>query len=62
MSKPAKFDNGRKLSKVEYEAAIKFKVFESKCQNNSLLKRIKKEAKRKFKLYTSAYANAWIRR
>ena len=41
MSKPAKFDNGRKLSKVEYEAAIKFKVFESKCQNNSLLKRIK---------------------
>jgi len=62
MPKPAEFDKGRKLSKVEYEAALKFKVFEGRCQNKSLLKRIKKEAKRKFKVYPSAYANAWIKK
>ena len=62
MVKPAKFDKGRKLSKVEYEAAIKFKVFEGKCQNESLLKKLKREARKKFNVYPSAYANAWIRR
>ena len=62
MPKPAEFDKGKKLSKVEYEAALKFKVFEGRCQNKSLLKRIKKEAKRKFKVYPSAYANAWIKK
>ena len=62
MVKPAKFDKGRKLSKVEYEAALKFKVFEGKCQNESLLKKLKREARKKFNVYPSAYANAWIRR
>ena len=60
--KPAKFDKGRKLSKVEYEAALKFSVFKSRCQNESLLKRLKKEAKKKFNVYPSAYANAWIKK
>ena len=62
MVKPAKFDKGRKLSKVEYEAVLKFKIFESKCQNKSLLKRIKEKAKRKLKVYPSAFANAWIKK
>ena len=42
--KPAKFDKGRKLSKVEYEAALKFSVFKSRCQNES--KKIKKRSKK----------------
>lgn len=62
MVKPAKFDKGRKLSKVEYEAALKFAVFKGRCQNESLLKRLKKEAKKKFNIYPSAYANAWIKK
>ena len=62
MSKPAKFDKGRKLSKVEYEAALKFAVFRGRCQNESLLKRLKREAKKKFNVYPSAYANAWIKK
>ena len=60
--KPAKFDKGRKLSKVEYEAALKFAVFKGRCQNGSLLKRLKREAKKKFNVYPSAYANAWIKK
>ena len=60
--KPAKFDKGRKLSKVEYEAALKFAVFKDRCQNGSLLKRLKREAKKKFNVYPSAYANAWIKK
>ena len=62
MVKPAKFDKGRKLSKVEYEAALKFAVFKGRCQNESLLKRLKREAKKKFNVYPSAYANAWIKK
>ena len=62
MTKPAKFDKGRKLSKVEYEAALKFAVFRGRCQNESLLKRLKREAKKKFNVYPSAYANAWIKK
>ena len=62
MPKPAKFDKGKKLSKVEYEAALKFAVFKGRCQNESLLKRLKREAKKKFNVYPSAYANAWIKK
>ena len=62
MPKPAKFNKGKKLSKVEYEAALKFAVFKGRCQNESLLKRLKREAKKKFNVYPSAYANAWIKK
>ena len=62
MPKPSKFEKGKKLSKVEYEAALKFAVFKGRCQNQSLLTRLKREAKKKFNVYPSAYANAWIKK
>ena len=62
MSKPAKFDNGRKLSAAQYKKTLQLKVYESKCKNQPLFKRIKAEAKKKFNPYPSAKAYAWIRK
>ena len=55
MPKPAKFDNGNKLSKQEYSFRVK-----NQPVNKSLYAKVKNEAKRKFKKYPSAYANKWI--
>jgi len=55
MSKPAKFDNGNKLSEQEYSFRVK-----NQPVNKSLYAKVKNEAKRKFKKYPSAYANKWI--
>ena len=66
MSKPAKFDNGNKLSKEEYQKRLdnyyKEKNTQSKNKptNRNLYNRIKSEAKKKFKTFPSAYANKWI--
>ena len=55
MPKPAKFDNGNKLSKQEYLFRVK-----NQPVNKSLYAKVKNEAKRKFKTYPSVYANKWI--
>ena len=55
MPKPAKFDNGNKLSKQEYSFRVK-----NQPVNKSLYAKVKNEAKKKFKTYPSAYANKWI--
>ena len=52
MPKPAKFDNGNKLSKQEYSFRVK-----NQPVNKSLYAKVKNEAKRKFKKYPSSKRN-----
>jgi len=78
MSKPAKFDRGKKLSKEEYKKKVQdyyknqhkdfyenkayLRKFTNKCIDKALFKKIKEEAKSKFKVYPSSYASAWVKR
>ena len=77
MTKPAKFDKGKRIPKIEfkkklneyykkqhpdiYENKAYLKKYYSKCIDKSLFKEIKNEAKKKFKPYPSNYASAWIK-
>ena len=76
MTKPAKFDKGRKLSKEEYKQRLEkyykeqgkafhqdkaYNKFKNRCINKRLFYEIKREAKKKFKVYPSSYATAWIK-
>ena len=64
MPKPAKFNQGKRISKAEYEEnnMIAKLYNKSKRQANApkLFAQVKAEAKRKFKVYPSSYAKAWI--
>ena len=77
MSKPAKFDKGKRIPKKEYQKKLDeyyekrhpdfyenkgfLKKFGFKCIDKALYKRIKNEARRKFKPYPSNNASAWIK-
>ena len=77
MSKPAKFDKGKRIPKKEYQKKLDeyyekrhpdfyenkgfLKKFGFKCIDKALYKRIKNEARRKFKPYPSNNAAAWIK-
>ena len=77
MSKPAKFDKGKRIPKKEYQKKLDeyyekrhpdfyenkgfLKKFGFKCNDKAHYKRIKNEARRKFKPYPSNNASAWIK-
>ena len=77
MTKPAKFDKGKRIPKKEYQKKLDeyyekrhpdfyenkgfLKKFGFKCIDKALYKRIKNEARRKFKPYPSNNASAWIK-
>ena len=77
MSKPAKFDKGKRIPKIEYKKKLNeyykkqhpdiyenqafLKRYYGKCIDKSLFKEIKNEAKKKFRPYPSNNAAAWIK-
>ena len=77
MPKPASFDKGKRIPKIEYKKKLDeyyqkkhpdfydnkafLKNFGSKCLDKNLFKKIKNQAKNKFKPYPSNYASVWIK-